>query len=181
MRHALRLHPDSCCEALTRIEVEIVRPRAGGLRLTYIATGRIGELRLPLATAPGRGDELWRHTCCEAFLRLEPGEAYYELNFAPSTQWAAYRLNSYRTGTEVAAEIAALRIEAQSSAAQYTMQATFDLPGLASEAGWRLGLSAVIEEANGRKSYWALAHPAGNPDFHHSDCFALELPKACRA
>jgi hypothetical protein len=23
-----------------------------------------------------------------------------------------------------------------------------------------------------------LAHPPGKPDFHHSDCFALELPAA---
>jgi hypothetical protein len=36
----------------------------------------------------------------------------------------------------------------------------------------------VIEETNGRKSYWALAHPPGKPDFHHSDCFALGLPAA---
>ena len=39
----------------------------------------------------------------------------------------------------------------------------------------RIGLSAVIEEANGRISYWALAHPPGKPDFHHADCFALEF------
>jgi hypothetical protein len=40
----------------------------------------------------------------------------------------------------------------------------------------RIGLSAVIEEKNGMKSYWALAHPAGKPDFHHPACFAAELP-----
>ena len=38
-----------------------------------------------------------------------------------------------------------------------------------------IGLSAVIEEEGGRKSYWALAHPPGPPDFHHPDCFTLEL------
>jgi hypothetical protein len=38
----------------------------------------------------------------------------------------------------------------------------------------------VIEETNGRLSYWALAHPPGKPDFHHSDCFALELPAVVR-
>ena len=43
-------------------------------------------------------------------------------------------------------------------------------------APWRIGLSAVIEERHGRKSYWALAHPPGKPDFHHDDCFAIELP-----
>ena len=50
---------------------------------------------------------------------------------------------------------------------------TLDLPPTAL---WRLGLSAVIEETSGRLSYWALAHPSGRPDFHHADCFTLELP-----
>ena len=44
------------------------------------------------------------------------------------------------------------------------------------DAPLRLGLSAVIEETDGTKSYWALAHPPGKPDFHHKDCFALTLP-----
>jgi hypothetical protein len=50
-----------------------------------------------------------------------------------------------------------------------------DLPA---DAPWRLGLSAVIEDRSGQKSYWALAHPPGRPDFHHEDCFALELTPA---
>jgi hypothetical protein len=41
-----------------------------------------------------------------------------------------------------------------------------------------VGLSAVVKETSGRQSYWALAHPSGKPDFHHSDCFALEVPQA---
>ncbi|HZF44227.1 MAG TPA: hypothetical protein VEZ48_12550 [Sphingomonadaceae bacterium] len=45
----------------------------------------------------------------------------------------------------------------------------------------RLALSAVIEESAGRKSYWALAHPPGAPDFHHPACFAAELPAPTRA
>lgn len=40
----------------------------------------------------------------------------------------------------------------------------------------KFGLSAVVEETDGTKSYWALRHPPGVPDFHHPDCFALELP-----
>jgi len=41
---------------------------------------------------------------------------------------------------------------------------------------FHIGLAAVIEELDGTKSYWALAHPPGAPDFHHADCFALTLP-----
>ena len=33
----------------------------------------------------------------------------------------------------------------------------------------RIGLSAVIETTDGALSYWALAHPAEKPDFHHPD------------
>jgi hypothetical protein len=33
----------------------------------------------------------------------------------------------------------------------------------------------VIEDTSGHKSYWALAHPPGKADFHHSDSFALEF------
>jgi hypothetical protein len=44
-----------------------------------------------------------------------------------------------------------------------------------------VGLSAVIEEADGTISYWAVAHPDGKADFHHRDCFALMLPPVDRA
>jgi hypothetical protein len=58
------------------------------------------------------------------------------------------------------------------------LQATVELRSLLAlsrQSPWRVGLSAVIEDTSGRKSYWALAHPPGKPDFHHEDCFAHEL------
>ena len=174
MRQALKLHPDSRCDAA--IHVEVARPRPGVLGLRYCMTGKTNGLILPPIAAPTRADELWRHTSFEAFVRPAPGEAYYEFNFSPSTQWAAYRFASYRSGMSIASEIAAPRVEVQPNGANLEMQVLLEVPGLPSDAAWRLGLSAVIEETNGRLSYWALAHPPGKPDFHHSDCFALELP-----
>ncbi len=181
MRQALKLHPDSRCVAATGIEVEIARPRPGNLVLHYFVTGRISDLRMPAGTAPTRAHELWQHTCFEAFVRASPRTAYCEFNFAPSMQWAAYRFGAYRREMSVANEVSAPRIEVQSSGELYELQASLELGGmssLASEAVWRLGLSAVIEETSGRKSFWALAHPPGKADFHHSDCFAYELPAA---
>ena len=171
MRHTLWLHPDSLCAAATKIEVDIARPRPGSLILSYVVSGGISDLLTPPVVALARADELWRHTCFEAFVRPSAGPGYYELNFSPSTQWAAYRFDSYRSGMRIATEIGAPRIEVRSSAESYTLQASLELGPLSS---WRLGLSAVLEEANGRKSYWALAHPPGKADFHHSDCFTLE-------
>jgi len=175
MGQSLRLHPDSLCLAAAHVEVEVARPRAGSLMLSYVVTGKIGDLRLPPVSAAARTDALWRHTCFEAFVRHVPGEAYYEFNFAPSTQWAAYRFDRYRSGMRVATEISAPRIDVQSAPERYTLHAVLDLSRLPHDAAWRLGLAAVIEETSGRKSYWALAHPPGKPDFHHSDCFACEF------
>ena len=131
--------------------------------------------------AAARSDGLWQHTCFEAFVRGLSGTEYYEFNFAPSTQWAAYRFSGYRSGMCVAAEISAPLIEVRSSPDCFTLQASLELDRLSDlprRASWRLGLSAVIEDTSGCKSYWALAHPPGKPDFHHADCFAHELSPA---
>jgi hypothetical protein len=173
MRQTLRLHPDSLCAAATRIEAEIARPRPGSLVLSYVVSGRINGLRFPPVVAAARADELWQHTCFEAFVRGSAGPDYCEFNFSPSTQWAAYRFDSYRSGMRVAPEIGAPRIEVRSTAESYTLRAALEFGGLSSPL--HLGLSAVLEETNGHKSYWALAHPPGKADFHHADCFALEL------
>jgi hypothetical protein len=181
MRHSLRLHPESRCSAVAHIEVEVARPRADRLALSYIVTGKISEARVPPVTGSTRGDELWRHTCFEAFIRASSGPAYYEYNFAPSTQWAVYRFSSYRSGMCVADEISTPAIEVRTSPDRYTLQVSLELDRLSHlprEALWRLGLSALIEEANGRNSYWALAHPPGKPDFHHADNFTVEFSPA---
>jgi hypothetical protein len=181
MRQALRLHPDSHCVAATHIEVEVLRPCADSLVLSYVVNGKISDLRLPPTTAAARTDELWQHTCFEAFFGTSADAAYYEFNFAPSTQWAAYRFSRYRSGRRVATEIGAPRIEVQSAFGCYRLQASLRLGGLSDlprDVGWRLGLAAVTEDTSGRKAYWALAHPLGKADFHHFDCFAHELSAA---
>jgi hypothetical protein len=181
MHQTLALHPDSRCTAVTRIDVEATRPRPGQLVLRYTVTGKIADLRLPPPASSTRTDELWRHTCFEAFLRLPSGDRYCEFNIAPSTQWAAYAFSGHRSGMRVADEVGAPFIEVQAGADFYILQASLDLERLAhltKDSVWRLGLSAVIEETSGALSYWALKHPSGRADFHHSDCFALELASA---
>ena len=179
MRQTLQLHPDSRCDAVRRIDVEVARAGPERLTLHYVVTGAAGDLTLPLPAAPDRTDGLWRRTCFEAFLRPGVGEPYYEFNFAPSTQWAAYWFSAYRQGMQPAMGIAPPRIALRRRADGLEVDVALVLdraPGLPRAAPWRLGLSAVIEEANGRISHWALAHPPGDPDFHHADAFALQLP-----
>src|SRR5580700_1715015 len=170
----LRRHPDSRCIAARHIEVKVARPCADSLVLWYGVTGAIRELRLPPTTAALRAPELWLHTCFEAFLGASSEAGYYEFNFAPTTQWAAYRFCSYRSGMDVVTEIEAPRIEVQSASDYFTLQATLELAGLSGlprDAIWRLGIATVIEDWGGGKSYWALTHPPGKADFHHFDFF----------
>lgn len=170
MRHALKLHPDSRCAAVTGIDVEVLRPRAGVLALRYEVRGRIGALRLPSVAAPERTDELWRHTCFEAF--VSDGAGYHEFNFAPSTQWAAYSFDGYRAGMRNADSFGAPRIDLRTGDDRLELSVELDMPG---DVTGRLGLTAVIEETNGNISYWALAHPPGRADFHHADGFVIDL------
>jgi hypothetical protein len=164
--------------AAARIDVDVARPSPGRLVLSYVVHGKTSELRLPAITAPARGDELWQQTCFEAFAGTAAGAAYYELNFAPSTRWAAYRFSGYRSGMRIATEISAPTIDVRSASDRYTLQVALNLDELSDllhDAGWRLGLAAITEDTRGGRSYWALAHPPGKPDFHHFDCFAHEF------
>ena len=178
MRSLLKVHPDSPRFATTQIEVEVEHPRADRLVLSYIVTGNIRDLRMPPIMDAARADKLWQHTCFEAFVRASSGDEYYEFNFAPSTQWAAYRFSSYRRGMSVASEISAAPIDVRSNSTCCTLQTSLQLEQLSylpHIGTWHLGMSAVIEDTSGRRSYWALAHPPGKPDFHRADCFTHEF------
>lgn len=163
-------HPASPCDAVSRLEVELARPEPALLELRYILAGEVERIRIPPKAPPERADGLWNHTCFEVFL-LGDGEPYWEFNFSPSREWAAYRFEAYRCGMiPLATEPPA--IEAEARPERFELRASIAIPAGAR----RLGLSAVIEEADGTRSFWALAHPSGAPDFHDPACFALELP-----
>jgi hypothetical protein len=178
MRVHLKQHPDTPDQAVSAIEVEASRPGPQCLRLRFVVGGDIDRILWPQPVATSRADELWKHTCFEAFLRYGEGEGYLEFNLSPSGEWAAYAFDGYRSGMKTQAGIELRDLFRDPDDGRYEYEATLDLDRLAPPADrpWRLGLSAVIEEASGTKSYWALAHPEGKPDFHHIDGFVLDLP-----
>lgn len=171
MRLPLKPHPDGPQLPII-VDVELSRS-PGRLALLYVVSGEIGGLSIPApAPAPAaRTDGLWQHTCFEAFFRVPGDDSYGEVNIAPSGAWAAYGFESYRAGM-IPADMAALRSVTRRTERVFTLETQVEVP----PGPLRLGLSAVIEEQDGRKSYWALAHPAAKPDFHHPDSFVCELP-----
>lgn len=182
MRLSLQPHPQSRCESLTGIAVDVGRLGPRRLRLRFELCGGARHVVMPpFAIAPARRDGLWQHSCFEAFLRAGDDDVYYEFNFAPSRDWAAYRFSGYRNGMTEIRAMRSIRIELDRDLAPTALTAWLELDRLTElpvDRPWYLGLAAVIEERIGRRSYWALAHPPGAPDFHHPDCFALELAAA---
>lgn len=179
MRQSLKLHPDCRCYAVASIDVDAARTSDNALALKYVVTGDIGGLLIPPRVASGRTSGLWRHTCFEAFVRLTTG-AYYELNFSPSKEWAAFKFTDYRNGMADEEAIGPPKSEVDRTPARLELRVSVwlgKLHELVDLDTWQIGLSAVIEERSGRMSYWALAHPQGKPDFHHADCFQLELAR----
>jgi hypothetical protein len=139
----------------------------------YQLEAHISRLRVPAPAAPARADELWRHTCFEAFIAGSTS-VYYELNLSPSSQWALYRFDDYRQGMRAADLATPPEISVRSSDYRLELDASLHLDELAdlrSEGSLRVALSAVIEATDGRLSYWALRHPTDKPDFHHADGF----------
>jgi hypothetical protein len=158
------------------------------LRFQYVLEADLRHVRIPPSVVPaGRADKLWAHTCFEAFVGLPESTRYLELNFSPSGQWAAYCFDSYRQGMVPALD-AAPRLALRRSAGRLELEAEvaligtlappLSMPGRADERRLRIALSAVVEDLEGRLSYWALRHRPDRPDFHHPESFslALELP-----
>lgn len=155
-----------------------IRRSGDRLWLTYLLSGDTTRILWPKLAVPvtadrlakaGRKDELWRHTCYEAF--ISTGDGYREFNFAIDGHWASYSFSGYRRNMAPAPETAEC-VSLEGRGDYNELGVVLDLPPSAE----RLALSAVIETLDGTISYWALAHPSDKPDFHHPDSFVLELP-----
>ena len=102
------------------------------------------------------------------------GPGYREFNFSPSGEWAVYAFRGYRDSGELEVELApAIVVRRTMNRLELDAEISRDL--LPQGRSLRLGLSAVVEDADGGLSYWALRHAPGKPDFHHPDAFALPL------
>ncbi len=174
-------HPGTPCPLVQRVDAAAARRGAALLELRFVVDGEIDRLRVAPPQARRQRDGLWRHTCFEAFVASPGTAAYFELNFAPSSAWAAYAFDAYRQGMRDAGLAAPPAISVARGPGRLSLDARVVLPALAgseAQSPLRLGLAAVLEDASGTLTYWALKHPADEPDFHHAASFVLALPPA---
>lgn len=171
-------HPDTPSGASVSITVEARRTAPGMLVCDYALHADLRRVRLPASRGGKRTDQLWRHTCFEAFVSAADFGGYCEFNFSPALDWAAYSFQEYRGGMTPATLVQSPALHVHAGSNRLELSATVDLAGLAELTGatrLRLGLAAVLESEAGELSYWSLQHAPGRPDFHHPDSFSLEL------
>jgi hypothetical protein len=126
----------------------------------------------PRPVAPARADGLWEHGCFELFVRPDGGKRYFEFNFALDGRWAAFAFDDYRAGRRDLPLKQAPEVLWNGKRCLVTLDLA-ELP----PRPWHVNFAAVVEEHNGRKSYWAV-HRSGalEPDFHDPACFAIAVP-----
>lgn len=174
-RASLYCHSTGSNTSVQAIDATVQRLSAIALKLNYRVQGDIHALRVPDTVTAARRDGLWQHTCAELFIAVPHQEAYFEFNFAPSTEWAAYEFSAYRQQGVRATEFDAPMIACQQGEQELLLQVDIKIPALAQSERWQLGLSMVIEDAQGRLSYWALSHAGERPDFHRRESFVLDI------
>ena len=147
-------------------------------------------LMVPLTAAanardPQRMDGLWSHTCFEAFLGCAGSETYWEFNLSPASDWNVYRFCRYRHGqqrelfygqlplTVMGPRAAPARADCRLAEpmALLEIELMCALPPALDDclphvSHLQLGLTAVLEHADGELSYWGLQHSGCEPDFH---------------
>jgi hypothetical protein len=179
--HPFTPPPDGIVRSL---EASVEKRDGGLLVFQFRLEAGMSHIRVPALRSPRQADELWRHTCFEAF--IAPASApvvtgYCELNFAPSSEWAAYGFNDYRQGmTPLGVAAPDGRIEHTSERLQLDVRvdgkAVLAAAKLdAASPKFRIALSAILEDEHGTISYWALKHAPARPDFHYPAGFILEV------
>ena len=147
-----------------------------GLSLRYILSGDLSSLSIPSRRdAPARRDRLWENTCFECFFSGQDQPGYREINISPSGDWNVYAFNDYRQGMRPEKAIQEVTVTVTTtdtiSVAVFLPTAGIISPG----TPLKVGLCGVLREQSGQQSYWALTHPAAQPDFHDRQGFVLDL------
>ena len=139
------------------------------LQVVFNLTARLDDLAIPEfePSKAQRRDNLWEHTCFEVFLGRENRPDYWEFNFSPSGDWNVWSFSGYRQGMQPETCFPEFPFEVKMlSESELRVEIYIDLNLLSVFSGLDTGISVVLEEKNGEKSYWTLSHPGKVPDFH---------------
>ncbi len=147
------------------------------LSLLYGVKGAIDNILLPKPSVSTRQDDLWKATCFEFFFALPDAPDYWEANLSPSGAWNFYHMDAYRRiGFREETAIQSLPFEFRKADDKYLLNVSMNLmPILPAEQKILASITAIIQTKDGNETYWALAHPGPQADFHLRESFIIRL------
>lgn len=155
----------------------VIRRNNNKIEIFYVISGDLQDIVVqPKADIQMRKDNLWKETCLEAFLTPTGSDHYWEVNLSPAGHWNVYRFSAYRAEMKEEPAVISLPISVKMNNAALTLSTDIDMVNfISSNESLHVGISAVIMNKSGRLSYWALAHPGTEPDFHSKESFVLRI------
>lgn len=117
-----------------------------------------------------RADELWKHTCFEAFW-AEPGKPdYWEFNVAANGIWNIYYFNSYRSPSppQESYDFELIKFEFSSTKLSALLNCNVAITSL------EAALTSIIKTNLNQTLYFATCHSGTKPDFHIRESFQLK-------
>ncbi len=146
-------------------DINIIKDKC---HICYNVSGDIEDIIISDERKAQFRDELWKMTCFEMFIEYDDGPHYYEYNFAPNGDWAAYHFDNYRDGMRPI-NIMQPEIVMERDIGMIKVDVTLDITDLP-EGPLNIGLFAMTFSEDDR-SFWALHHSEDTPNFHQKDCF----------
>jgi hypothetical protein len=185
MKQRLVRHPSCLTEQISAqdciIEAAVAIEGFGRDRkivIQHFVRGKIDQIRWPTiidSQCLSRRNELWKHTCFEAFIQPTHSRSYWEINLSPSGDWNVYRFDSYRQGMREELAIRDLISKISKDDQSWTSRLEIWIPEWDKSSSMELGLTCVIEDISGKLSYWAIHHAGAQPDFHLHESFTAKL------
>jgi len=96
---------------------------------------------------------------------------------SPSGNWNVYAMDAYRqVNMREEMLMEQIQFQVQKEAGGIELHARVDLnPLFEASQSLSVGVTAVIQTKGGNESYWALAHPGAQADFHIRESFTIRL------
>jgi len=148
------------------------------LSMQYSVIGEIEKILVPKPTdSAARKHDLWKATCFEFFLAHKERLEYWECNLSPSGDWNLYAMDAYRqVNMREESAFSQLPFEFAKTKNELSLSTAVNLSRLLSPLQpLQIGITAIIQTADGNETYWALAHSGTQADFHLRESFVIEL------
>ncbi|MEP7137695.1 MAG: DOMON-like domain-containing protein [Chloroflexota bacterium] len=147
------------------------------LSICYSVHGEIENILLPTPTTSSRQHDLWKATCFEFFIAVQDQPQYWEFNMSPSGDWNVYAMDAYRqVNMREESAFTQLPFELRKLNDKLSLDVSVDLnPIIRPVQNLQIGITTIIQTADGNETYWAFVHPGAQADFHLRDSFAIVL------